>query len=78
MDREKAMDCIVKRCDDIKNDKYFPPIIIFPEGATTNGTSVIEFKRGAFATLRPVKIFCLKYGTNSNFTPHWDPVLSQL
>ena len=27
------------------------PLIIFPEGGTTNGSSLIEFKKGAFAGL---------------------------
>lgn len=30
------------------------PIILFPEGATTNGKSMLEFKRGAFLSLLPV------------------------
>jgi hypothetical protein len=39
------------------------PISIFPEGATTNGTSIIQFKRGAFASLLPVQPMCYKYQT---------------
>jgi lysophosphatidylcholine acyltransferase/lyso-PAF acetyltransferase len=31
------------------------PIILFPEGATTNGKSMLEFKRGAFLSLLPVQ-----------------------
>lgn len=30
------------------------PLVIFPEGATTNGTGLIHFKKGAFASLLPV------------------------
>jgi lysophosphatidylcholine acyltransferase/lyso-PAF acetyltransferase len=32
----------------------YPPLIIHPEGGTTNGTSVISFKKGAFASLRSI------------------------
>ena len=32
-----------------------PMIIIFPEGATTNGSCMLKFKKGAFASLRPVR-----------------------
>ena len=31
-----------------------PPILIFPEGATTNGEGLVHFYQGAFAALRPV------------------------
>ena len=31
------------------------PVFIFPEGATTNGTSVLTLKRGAFASLKAVR-----------------------
>lgn len=40
-----------------------PPIGIFPEGATTNGESLLQFKRGAFASLLAVKPFYSKTWT---------------
>ena len=33
--------------------------MIFPEGATTNGTSIIQFKKGAFESLLPIQPYCL-------------------
>ncbi|EGR34529.1 hypothetical protein IMG5_008380, partial [Ichthyophthirius multifiliis] len=33
----------------------------FPEGTTTNGKYLISFKKGAFETFAPIKIFCLQY-----------------
>ena len=30
-------------------------LIIYPEGATTNGSCMLKFKKGAFASLRPVR-----------------------
>lgn len=41
----------------------FPPLIIYPEGATTNGKSILKFKRGAFAALRPVQPIVMQYWT---------------
>ena len=31
------------------------PLQVFPEGCTTNGKYLIQFKKGAFASLKPVK-----------------------
>ena len=41
------------------------PLGIYPEGATTNGTHLIQFKRGAFQSLLPVKPFVNKITTLS-------------
>ena len=40
------------------------PLHIFPEGTTSNGSCLLEFKRGSFTTLKPVKILCVKYETD--------------
>ena len=32
-----------------------PPLLIFPEGCTSNGECLLTFKSGAFASLKPVK-----------------------
>ena len=34
---------------------------LFPEGCTTNGSSMVKFKKGAFFNLRPVRPAVLKY-----------------
>jgi 1-acyl-sn-glycerol-3-phosphate acyltransferase len=44
---------IAKRQEQCEQGLY-PPLIIFPEGGTTNGTSIISFKKGAFASLRSI------------------------
>jgi Acyltransferase len=50
------------------------PIFILPEGATTNGKSVIRFKRGAFASLRAVRPSYAKISSFSGVTAcHGDP-----
>jgi lysophosphatidylcholine acyltransferase/lyso-PAF acetyltransferase len=43
-----------------------PPILIYPEGATTNGEALVYFNKGAFASLRPVQPIVLKYWTLNN------------
>ena len=49
-----------------------PPISLYPEGATTNGTGLINFKKGAFASLHPVKPFCIKYWSLRGQLNHGD------
>lgn len=38
----------------------FPPLVIFPEGGTSNGTCILPFKRGAFSALRAVTPIVMK------------------
>ena len=46
---------IVDRQEDIEvGCKNYPPLSIFAEGTTTNGTRIIPFKRGAFQGMRTV------------------------
>lgn len=37
------------------------PLIIFPEGSTSNNTSILPFKRGALSSLLPVMPVSLQY-----------------
>jgi len=46
------------------------PLIIFPEGGTTQSNSLIKFQDGAFNELQPVQPIALKY-TYNNFDPSW-------
>lgn len=48
----------------------FPPILIFPEGTTTNGVSVAQFKVGAFLAGAKVQPVALRYPF-MNFSPSW-------
>ena len=33
------------------------PLLIYPEGATTNGMGIMKFKKGAFASLLPIQMY---------------------
>ena len=33
----------------------YDPLVIYPEGGTTNGTSIIQFKKGAFVSLASIQ-----------------------
>ena len=46
------------------------PLNIYPEGATTNGDYLIEFKKGAFFGLNSVQPLAYKYYSNTINTSH--------
>eukprot|EP00435_Cladocopium_sp_Y103_P002878 s1868_g1.t1 len=46
------------------------PLMIFPEGTTSNGTSLLDFKQGAFMSGAPVRPVLLKH------TGSWDPAVT--
>lgn len=51
--RKATMDAIEKHCTDWKVGSR--PLLIFPEGTTTNGEGLVDFKRGAFVSGVPVR-----------------------
>ncbi|KAG2438115.1 hypothetical protein HXX76_005724 [Chlamydomonas incerta] len=48
------------------------PMMLFPEGTTTNNKYIMPFKRGAFVAGVPVQPLVLKYRGSSRFSPTWD------
>ena len=56
----------------MKTGKY-PPVCIYPEGGNSNAEMLMQFKRGAFASMLPVKPLALKY-TYNTFAPTYDCV----
>lgn len=63
--RQATLDAIVQHCS-----AWTPggrPLLIFPEGTTTNGEDLISFKRGAFVAGAPVRPVLIVY------TGQWDP-----
>ena len=69
--KEKIIDDIKERQMQIDEGKTKVPLLIFPEGTTTNGLYLTEFKRGAFAAFQPVKPVWVKY-RGSYFHPTWE------
>lgn len=56
------MEIVVDRQKEILQGKSKrSPLIIFPEGSTSNNTHIIKFKRGAFESLFPVIPLTIKY-----------------
>lgn len=63
-----------ERCDAFHQDPTsVPPVLIYPEGTTSNGEYLISFKKGAFQNLTPLKLYGIKY-TKKNFSPALDTV----
>ncbi|ORX70377.1 hypothetical protein BCR32DRAFT_272399 [Anaeromyces robustus] len=45
-----------------ESEKYdLPPFVIFPEGTTTNGTALVDFRYGAFYPHVPIQPIAIKY-----------------
>ena len=51
------------RCENIKIGKKFNPILIFPEGTTTNGDYIVSYKKGPFVNRAPLKMLVLKFNS---------------
>ena len=69
----KAAEQIIERQKD--NEKnHRTPIVIFPEGATTNNESVIKFKRGPFGGLCSVQPIGIKYWSLNGISPQNDTI----
>ena len=63
--RKAALDTINRRA---QPNSGFPRVVLFPEGTTTNGDALIEYKKGAFAPGQPVTPVLLKY-TSKYYNP---------
>ena len=59
--RKKALETLLQRQKDFYNKKSFIKTLIFPEGTTTNGKYIANFKKGAFLALLPVKPLLVLY-----------------
>eukprot|EP00884_Botryococcus_braunii_P006258 jgi/Botrbrau1/15633/Bobra.4_1s0018.1 len=49
------------------------PMLLFPEGTTTNGKYFLPFKTGAFLAGAPVQPYLLKYGKGA-INPSWETI----
>jgi len=55
----------------VEEDSTYSPFHIFVEAGTTNGTSLIKFKKGAFASEKKVRPVFLKY-KSTTVSPAFD------
>lgn len=63
--RSATQEAIKSHCDQwVPGEK---PMLIFPEGTTTNGDGLLEFKKGAFVPGAPIRPVIIVY------TGQWDP-----
>ncbi|XP_078149036.1 lysophospholipid acyltransferase LPEAT1-like isoform X2 [Carex rostrata] len=52
---------VTKRIKEAQLNRQYPPVMIFPEGTTTNGEYLLPFKTGAFLGGAPVLPMITKY-----------------
>uniref|UniRef100_A0A3Q3LA66 Lysophosphatidylcholine acyltransferase 4 n=1 Tax=Labrus bergylta TaxID=56723 RepID=A0A3Q3LA66_9LABR len=60
-DPESRKKAVAELSDRLTSDGYWPQMLIFPEGTTTNGRALIKFKPGAFLVGVPVQPVLLRY-----------------
>lgn len=50
------------------------PLILFPEGTTSNGVHLLTFKTGAFVPLRPVLPILYSFPRSGSFVPTYESI----
>lgn len=66
--RDNILKKIVERCKLVEEGKM-GPLLIFPEGTTTNGRALMKFKKGAFFAERPFHVYSVMYSKDPAFVP---------
>lgn len=72
--RENALNMIRERQELVEQEGAYPPLLIYPEGTTSNGKFLYSFKKGAFINEKKIRPFILKYSTNGVVNPCWDVI----
>uniref|UniRef100_A0A4W5MU78 Lysophosphatidylcholine acyltransferase 4 n=1 Tax=Hucho hucho TaxID=62062 RepID=A0A4W5MU78_9TELE len=67
---ESRKQAVVQIKERLTSNGYWPQMLMFPEGTTTNGTTLIKFKPGAFLAGVPVQPVLLHY-PNKLDTVRW-------
>ncbi|KAL7855708.1 hypothetical protein AOLI_G00193120 [Acnodon oligacanthus] len=69
-DPESRRKCVTQIKERLTSSGYWPQMLMFPEGTTTNGQALIKFKPGAFLAGVPVQPVLLHY-PNKLDTVRW-------
>uniref|UniRef100_UPI0037E98709 lysophospholipid acyltransferase LPCAT4 n=1 Tax=Semicossyphus pulcher TaxID=241346 RepID=UPI0037E98709 len=69
-DPESRKRAVTELTERLTSGGYWPQMLMFPEGTTTNGTALIRFKPGAFLVGVPVQPVLLRY-PNKLDTVRW-------
>lgn len=69
--KAKALAAIRDRQELIEETGKYAPFLIFAEGGTSNGSSVVKFKKGGFFAEKTVRPIFLKYSSNT-LSPAFD------
>ncbi|CAL8988724.1 unnamed protein product [Prunus brigantina] len=64
---------VTERVKEAHQSNSAPPMMLFPEGTTTNGDFLLPFKTGAFLAKAPVLPVILRY-PYERFSPAWDSI----
>ena len=67
-DRAKIFTQLEERQKAFYEGKYLAPLLLFPEGTTTNGQYILKFKKGAFYHLLPIKPQLTILNPNANYS----------
>ena len=67
-DRAKILTQLEERQKAFYEGRYFSPLMLFPEGTTTNGQYMLNFKKGAFYALLPIKPQLTLLDKNLNYS----------
>lgn len=71
--KAKALAAIKQRQELIEETGKFSPFLIFAEGGTSNGTGLVNFKKGAFFAEKTVRPLFIKYGYHT-LNPAFDTI----
>jgi len=73
--RQQALNQIRDRQDLIESTGEYTQLLIFAEGGTTNGTSLLTFKKGAFMAEKSVMPVIMKFNVNeTSVNPAYDVI----
>jgi 1-acyl-sn-glycerol-3-phosphate acyltransferase len=70
-ERELQIQQIIDRQEAVEQNPDWNPICIYPEGTQSNGSALLQFKKGAFVAMKAVTPVVIKYEWSS-FSCTWD------